>query len=899
MPERFGDIEKIGIAGFNSPISIQTVNVGPTARQLSDTAILTDIPQNIPFRGATKFVGRTQELETLHQELQRQDRVVISAIAGMGGVGKTELAIQYAVAFAESYSGGICWLNAKEDLLPQVLEFAQLGLNMAIPNEVGGKALDTATQVQWCLRQWRAQGQILMVLDDVVEQCEFQTLVQQLPKRFRVLITTRLRRLDAGFFELPLDVLSPTAATDLLAELVGAPRIQAESATAQSLCQSLGYLPLGVELVGRYLAEQPFLKLADLQVSLDNQALDQRSQQYVMTAQQGVRAAFELSWQALTPPAQNVGRLLSQFAEDAIPWDLVVEAADKLGWAANDLDTAQQRLYKLHLIQTTEAGQFKLHPLIHEFLRLKHQTSEQAEPIRQAFVDVLVDVAKAVPETSTRQEITRLSPAFPHLENMAERSLHQVQDSDLEDLFEGFCRFYWNQGLYEVAQPWCEYGLQQIQNRLGDDHPTVATSLNNLAGLYRAQGRYGEAEPLYLQALEMHQRLLGDDHPEVATSLNNLAGLYRAQGRYGEAEPLYLQALEMRQRLLGDDHPTVATSLNNLAGLYRAQGRYGEAEPLYLQALEMHQRLLGDDHPEVATSLNNLAGLYETQGRYGEAEPLYLQALEMRQRLLGDDHPYVATSLNNLAGLYETQGRYGEAEPLYLQALEMHQRLLGDDHPEVATSLHNLAGLYRAQGRYGEAEPLYLQDLEMRQRLLGDDHPYVATSLNNLAGLYETQGRYGEAEPLYLQALEMRQRLLGNDHPEVATSLNNLAGLYRAQGRYGEAEPLYLQDLEMAKRLLGNDHPEVATSLNNLAGLYRAQGRYGEAEPLYLQDLEMRQRLLGDQNPSWLVALRLLFALVLIKLLSRWNVTERSWAKSRYQWSKWRSPVSPPRLSPL
>jgi tetratricopeptide (TPR) repeat protein len=105
----------------------------------------------------------------------------------------------------------------------------------------------------------------------------------------------------------------------------------------------------------------------------------------------------------------------------------------------------------------------------------------------------------------------------------------------------------------------------------------------------------------------LRQKLLGDEHPDVATSFNNLAALYRSQGRYSEAEPLYQQALALRQKLLGDEHPDVATSFNNLAGLYESQGRYSEAEPLYQQALALRQKLLGDEHPAVATSFNNLA----------------------------------------------------------------------------------------------------------------------------------------------------------------------------------------------------------------------------------------------------------------------------------------------------
>ncbi|TAE57586.1 MAG: tetratricopeptide repeat protein [Nostocales cyanobacterium] len=232
----------------------------------------------------------------------------------------------------------------------------------------------------------------------------------------------------------------------------------------------------------------------------------------------------------------------------------------------------------------------------------------------------------------------------------------------------------------------------KLQKELGLEKE-LASSLNNLALLYKLQGRYNDAKPLFLRSLEIIERQLGAEHPDIATSLNNLAILYELQGRYSEAESLFLQSLEIRKGQLGADHTDVASSLNNLAELYRLQGRYNEAEPLYLQSLEIRKHQLGVDHPDIAYSLNNLAILYELQGRYNEAEPLYLQSLEIKKRQLGAYHPDIATSLNNLAGLYSSKGRYNEAEPLCIQALNIYEKCLGVNHPHTITVRENLETL--------------------------------------------------------------------------------------------------------------------------------------------------------------------------------------------------------------
>jgi len=804
------------------------------------------IPHNLPPSGVIQFIGRDEALQELHEQLQQSDRIAVTAVAGMGGVGKTELALQYAQFHQKlsTYPGGLCWIRAGEVAIgTQIVSFAKVQLGLQLPD-----GLDLPQQVAYCWRNWLA-GDVLLVLDDVRDYQEVKPYLPPAESRFKVLITTRRKGLGQSFKMLRLPVLTLDAAIALLVLFVGQERIEQERDQAKQLCEELGYLPLGLELVGRYLYDKLDLSLVQMRqrLALKHRSLQNPSEE--MTARLGVEAAFELSWQELDEVAQDLGCLLSLFALAPIPWSWVEQCLPDRDAEVLE-DARDYALLNLSLLERFSQGTYQLHQLIREFLKGKLDQLAEADQLKERFCQAMATAARQIPNAPTRQDITTSTPIIPHLAEAANVYQKWLSDDDLVCPFIGLGYFYSGQGAYEQALPWLELCVSVTRKRLTQEHPAVANSLNNLAGLYRSQGRYAEAEPLFLQALELWKRLLGTEHFTVALSLNNLAGLYESQGRYTEAEPLFLQALELWKRLLGTEHPAVANSLNNLALLYKSQGRYAEAEPLFLQALELWKQRLGTEHPDVATSLNNLALLYNSQGRYAEAEPLFLQALELSKHLLGTEHPAVTTSLNNLALLYYSQGRYAEAEPLFLQALELRKRLLGTEHPDVANSLNNLAGLYRSQGRYAEAEPLYLQALELWKRLLGTEHPAVANSLNNLAGLYYSQGRYAEAEPLFLQALELRKRLLGTEHPDVATSLNNLAGLYNSQGRYAEAEPLFLQALELWKRLLGTEHPDVANNLNNLALLYYSQGRYAEAEPLFLQALELWKRLLGTEHPA-------------------------------------------------
>jgi len=714
-------------------------------------------------------VGREKELTQLKAMLDSGENVAISAIAGIGGVGKTELATQYARRNWEEYKA-IPWIvETIGDIRPNLFSYF-LKLGISVPEPLVGRPV--GEQIQACWRQYLADvavkddEKILVVFDDI---SNLEAVKDAIPPfyPFRVLITTRMRNLDPNLVAtLPLDVLEPAAALALLKSLLGENdrRIANQTKIAEQLCKWLEYLPLALELVGAYLANDPDLSLADCfeqlqRLGLDDDAL-QRSQITLNSAERGVKAAFDLTWQKLAANSRETALLLSLFASRGIVWEVVevITIAEELNAirtplakTKKELNEGKKELYRYHLLGfSEEKGFYNIHSLIHLFF--KEQLAEQERfDLLPVVSNPLLAIAQTIPQTPTLKEITAVSPFIPHLEALAEdlaqspagKSFRQtylrqrqasIQDEDIFGIFTSLGLFYHGQGDYGSAEPWLKQCVEVVKSRLGERHPhVVAQSLHNLAVLYKSQGKYKLAEPLIVEALALNKELLGDRHPDVAANLLNLAVLYYFQEKYKLAEPLFVEALVLSKELLGERHLLVASSLDNLASLYSSQGKYKLAEPLYEEALALFKELLGERHPDVASSLDHLASLYSFQGKYKLAKPLCEEALALRKELLGDRHPHVASSLENLGNLYKSQGKYKLAEPLLVEALVLSKELLGERHPHVASKLENLAETYCSQGKYKLAEPLYKETLSIREERLGIDHPRTISTRRSLA----------------------------------------------------------------------------------------------------------------------------------------------------------------------
>ena len=532
-------------------------------------------PHNLPYSGVSKFVGRSTELENLHQQLQRRERVAISAIAGMGGIGKTELALQYAQLYwQENYPGGVCWLIARDvDLGTQIISFARKKMKLSVPQKLDDQPLNLEEQAQWCWENWQPPDKsVLVILDDVTDYENIKPYLPPNEPRFKIIITTRKQSLAESFELLSLEILSEAAAVELLESLIGEERVRGDVETrdlASLLCEWLGYLPLGLELVGRYLKRKKDVSLTEMLSRLEKQHLEQRSLTQptaTMTAQKGVAAAFELSWLELDEDAQQLGCLLSLFANAPIEWELVEmcclfnqysgkleelseeELEEELSEEELEEELSEEELEELekledirddfllnlNLLQRTDEGIYQLHQLIREFLQGKMELYDGADELKRGFCQTMVAVAKEIPDTPILEEIAAIAPAIPHVTEAATVFPDWLSDEDLYWPFIGLGRFYEGQGAYDQALPWLEQCLDLTRNRLGSEHPSVADSLNNLALLYSDQGRYEKAEPLYVQALDILERKLGANHPNTVTIRGNLQIL---RDRTHQSEP--------------------------------------------------------------------------------------------------------------------------------------------------------------------------------------------------------------------------------------------------------------------------------------------------------------------------------------------------------------------------
>ena len=800
---------------------------GPQVLAAGGPVVAGDIPQQPPgFQPRADLVA---ELEGPGPGV-----LVVRAVTGMRGVGKTQLAAACARAKLAEGWRLVAWVNASD---PGSLLAGLAGVAEAAGLAVGGGG--DGGDAGRVVRRWLETGgdRCLIVFDDPADADVLRPFVPA-GGAARVLITSNRRSVANLGTSVGVEVFSEEEALAFLADRTGL----ADPAGAAALAGELGCLPLALAqaaavIAGQHLGYGTYLeRLRALPV--EDYLIREAGQPYP----HGVAEAVLLSLDAVRAGdpgglCTGVMEMMAVLSVAGVRRELLQEAGqagvlsgggDEMV-AAGVVDGALARLAERSLLTFSLDGQAVIaHRLVMRVVRDGLARRGRLAAVCRDAASVLDTRARALAGSLDRAAVRDIPEQVAALQDHTASSACGAGEELTRMLLGLRLRaLYHLLALGDSAAQAILAGellAADFERVLGPDHPGTLSSRNNLAVAYRA-GRAAEAIPLHEQTLAASERVLGPDHPDSLISRDNLAAAYVAAGRAAEAIPLHEQTLAACERVLGPDHPDTLGSRNNLAEAYQDAGRAAEAIPLHEQTLAACERVLGPDHPDTLISRDNLAAAYRAAGRAAEAIPLHEQTLADFERVLGPDHPDTLSSRDNLAAAYVAAGRVAEAIPLHEQTLAARERVLGPDHPDTLISRDNLAEAYRAAGRAAEAIPLHEQTLAARERVLGPDHPDTLISRDNLAEAYRAAGRAAEAIPLHEQTLADFERVLGPDHPDTLISRDNLAAAYRAAGRAAEAIPLHEQALADFERVLGPDHPDTLVSRDNLANAYRAAGR--------------------------------------------------------------------------
>jgi tetratricopeptide (TPR) repeat protein len=773
------------------------------------------------------FKGRDDFMRRLHESLTRvrggRTAIASQALYGLGGIGKTRTAVEYAWAHADEYRALLFVVAETPEALQRNLAALTSVLVPQLDTKDDGARL--AAVVDWL----KANPGWFLILDNVDTRpalIEVERLLSGLTGGHMVL-TSRLSSFSGNFQPLEFDVLAlDDAAAFLLARTEGRRRLAPDDAAkVRELAGDLGGVAIMLEQAAANIAKRrlTFAQYLEQWRSKRGQSLEWFDET-VTAYLRAVAVTWETSVEQLTEGGRKLLERLAWLAPEKVPESLLDVPIP--GAQGENLYDTYNDLAAYSLVRRDLKGPyFTVHRLVQDVTR--HGLAGEAR--QRSLVEALgwTNGAFSSDPVDVRNW-PMLDPLVPHARIVTAHADAAGIPEPTARLMNQLGLLLMTKALYAEAEPLIRRALSIDEKSFGPEHPNVATVLNNLAGLLRATNRLVEAEPLMRRALVINEKSFGPDHPDVARNLNNLATLLLATNRMDEAEPLMRRVLAINEKSFGPDHPDIAIALNNLAALLRATNRLVEAEPLIRRALSIDEKSFGPDHPNVAIALNNLTELLRATNRLVEAEPLMRRALVINEKSFRPDHPDVATHLSNLAQLLQATNRLVEAEPLMRRVISIFENSLGPDHPNVATALNNLAELLRATNRLVEAEPLMRRALSIDEKSFGPEHPGIAIALNNLATLLLATNRMDEAEPLMRRVLAINEKSFGPEHPDIAIALNNLAALLLAANRMDEAEPLMRRNVKIFvefTRRTGHPHPHLDVAFTNYAHLLAAMDK--------------------------------------------------------------------------
>jgi tetratricopeptide (TPR) repeat protein len=691
---------------------------------------------NLPARNRN-FSGRGELLEDLHARLQAEAAAAVvptGAVHGLGGVGKTELALEFAHRFASDYE--VAWWVPAELPTSATAALAALARRLGVED-----VADQGKMVAGLFDQLRRRDRWLLVYDNAERP---DRLAELLPPGGggQVLVTSRWSAWGQQATPLRVTVLARDESIAFLRRRTGID----DDAALDALAELLGDLPLALEEAAAYLEEtqddiDQYLELVGERsrelFGLDRPPADEHEDQRRVATiwslsldrvhQEAPAAEALLSLCAFLAP--DIPRGLPREQPHVLPEELAEAVSDPLVY--NRVLAVVGR-YSLATVSPTAVG---VHRLVQAVIQARLGEVGERRWAEAAVRLLRATFPLARWEVASWPACERLLPQVLAVAGHAERLA--VAGEAAGWLLDRASSYLRERGQYRQARPIAERALAVTEAVLGPDDPEVAWRHNNLGRVLHALGDLAGARAQLERALAIGEATLGPHHPDVAAWRNDLGLVLQDLGDLEGARVQYERALAISEAALGPDHPHVGIRRNNLGRLLRALGDLQGARVQLERALVIDEAALGPDHPAVATRRNNLGSVLRDLGDLESARVQLERALAIGEVTLGPDHPDVAIWRNNLGTLLQELGDLEGARVQYERALAISEAALGPDHPDVAIRRNNLGTLLQELGDLQGARAQYERALAIGEAALGPDHPYMGVWRGNLASVLQ------------------------------------------------------------------------------------------------------------------------------------------------------------------
>lgn len=742
----------------------------------------------VPYTRNPYFTGREGILNDLYEKLHTGLRVSLTqprVVSGMGGIGKTQTALEYAYRFRSSYQT-VVWIGAEtpETLFSDYLALAHLF-------DLSEKERSTPVVVREAVKRWFQNHNGWLLVFDNVENLELLNAMLPDTRQGHILITTRSQII--GTLGSPIDVQKMDQDEGTLFLLrrakllpLGKPLEEASPSLlsqANALVTLLDGLPLALDQAGAYIEETA--------CNISDYIERYETRQHVLLNNRGtlsshhpasVTATFSLSLQQVeqaSPAAMDLLRLCSFLHSEAIPEEFIIQTGNCFGPLLQALsadllllDAAIKELRRFSLIhREAETRTLSIHRLLQEIIRDKMDGAEHKQWIER-----------------TLQAMLQI---FPDHKNVTSYNFGN----------QSHCQQYLPHALICTA----------LLNKWKVASPEAGEFLYRVAHyLQQSWGSNPQTLPLLVQAVAIAQQVIGKEHATTATYLYVLGIFSMAEKRYSQAEEYLQQALEVRKKVKGTDHPEVAEALEHLANLSCRQGQYTQALLLAQQALTIKEQALGGEHYEVALTLNTLGSISLIKREYTQAQQFFQRALSIAEKTVGAEHLFSAFFLRSLGSLYFSQQKYVQAQDAYQQAFHIFEQKLGQFHPFIAFVLVRLGNISFAQQHYQQAKVFYQKATKIYEKQPIPDVSQLAYCQLCLGELYFVQGKVRFAQhrlQRVLFILEESSQEWPIDYQTIIHCHLLLADRKVKEGSLMQAHTYYQQTLALGEQKLNPQHP--------------------------------------------------------------------------------------------